>query len=106
MGTLHPDHAIAFDDDGADADQREFGKFSVHLSCEQRASIPEFARSLGLVACYNFADSKNLATTGDTEGHREETGLLMALEEYKRKRRFEDTPEPPPEVAKDKGNRL
>ena len=32
----------------------------------------------------------------------------MALEEYKRKRRFEDTPEPPPEVAKDKdkGNRF
>jgi bifunctional non-homologous end joining protein LigD len=30
----------------------------------------------------------------------------MALEEYKRKRRFEDTPEPPPEVAKEKGNRF
>jgi len=30
----------------------------------------------------------------------------MALEEYKRKRRFEETPEPPPEVAKDKGNRF
>ena len=30
----------------------------------------------------------------------------MALEEYKRKRRFEDTPEPPPELAKDKGNRF
>jgi bifunctional non-homologous end joining protein LigD len=30
----------------------------------------------------------------------------MALEEYKRKRRFEDTPEPPPEVAKKKGNRF
>src|ERR1700747_263710 len=30
----------------------------------------------------------------------------MALEEYKRKRRFEDTPEPPPEVAKRKGNRF
>jgi bifunctional non-homologous end joining protein LigD len=31
---------------------------------------------------------------------------VMALEEYKRKRRFEDTPEPPPEVAKKKGNRF
>ncbi|HYM75293.1 MAG TPA: non-homologous end-joining DNA ligase [Candidatus Dormibacteraeota bacterium] len=30
----------------------------------------------------------------------------MALEEYKRKRRFEDTPEPPPEVAKTGGNRF
>jgi bifunctional non-homologous end joining protein LigD len=30
----------------------------------------------------------------------------MALEEYKRKRRFEDTPEPPPEVAKKKGSRF
>ena len=30
----------------------------------------------------------------------------MALEEYKRKRRFEDTPEPPPEVAKKSGNRF
>src|SRR5437667_9007921 len=30
----------------------------------------------------------------------------MALEEYKRKRRFEDTPEPQPEVAKKKGNRF
>jgi len=29
----------------------------------------------------------------------------MALEEYKRKRRFEETPEPPPEVAKTAGNR-
>ena len=30
----------------------------------------------------------------------------MALEEYKRKRRFEETPEPPPKVAKDSGNRF
>src|SRR3954453_12180393 len=30
----------------------------------------------------------------------------MALEEYKRKRRFEETPEPPAEVAKKKGNRF
>jgi len=30
----------------------------------------------------------------------------MALEEYKRKRRFEDTPEPPPRVEKKKGNRF
>jgi bifunctional non-homologous end joining protein LigD len=30
----------------------------------------------------------------------------MALEEYKRKRRFEETPEPPPEVAKKAGNRF
>src|SRR5438046_3586623 len=30
----------------------------------------------------------------------------MALEEYKRKRRFEDTPEPPPKVEKAKGNRF
>jgi bifunctional non-homologous end joining protein LigD len=30
----------------------------------------------------------------------------MALEEYKRKRRFEDTPEPPPQVAKKKGKRF
>src|SRR6266516_5015791 len=30
----------------------------------------------------------------------------MALEEYKRKRRFEDTPEPPPEGAKKGGNRF
>ncbi len=30
----------------------------------------------------------------------------MALEEYKRKRRFEDTPEPPPEVASKPGNRF
>ncbi len=30
----------------------------------------------------------------------------MALEEYKRKRRFEDTPEPPPKVEKKKGNRF
>jgi bifunctional non-homologous end joining protein LigD len=32
--------------------------------------------------------------------------LPMALEEYKRKRRFEDTPEPPPKVEKKKGNRF
>jgi bifunctional non-homologous end joining protein LigD len=30
----------------------------------------------------------------------------MALEEYKRKRRFEETPEPPPKVAKSGGNRF
>src|SRR5579859_727561 len=30
----------------------------------------------------------------------------MALEEYKRKRRFEETPEPPPKVAKKAGNRF
>ncbi|HET9304965.1 MAG TPA: non-homologous end-joining DNA ligase [Candidatus Sulfotelmatobacter sp.] len=30
----------------------------------------------------------------------------MALEEYKRKRRFEETPEPPPRVEKKKGNRF
>ncbi|HZR30690.1 MAG TPA: non-homologous end-joining DNA ligase [Terriglobales bacterium] len=30
----------------------------------------------------------------------------MALEEYKRKRRFEQTPEPPPMLAKGKGNRF
>ena len=30
----------------------------------------------------------------------------MALEEYKRKRRFEDTPEPPPKVATKAGNRF
>ncbi|HKW26774.1 MAG TPA: non-homologous end-joining DNA ligase [Terriglobales bacterium] len=30
----------------------------------------------------------------------------MALEEYKRKRRFEQTPEPPPEVSKKSGNRF
>ncbi|HEY6369637.1 MAG TPA: non-homologous end-joining DNA ligase [Candidatus Sulfotelmatobacter sp.] len=30
----------------------------------------------------------------------------MALEEYKRKRRFEETPEPPPEVAAKAGNRF
>src|ERR1700676_5300779 len=30
----------------------------------------------------------------------------MALEEYKRKRRFEETPEPPPKVAAKAGNRF
>ena len=30
----------------------------------------------------------------------------MALEEYKRKRRFEETPEPPPKVEKKGGNRF
>src|SRR5579863_9038901 len=30
----------------------------------------------------------------------------MALEEYKRKRRFEDTPEPPPKVEKKSGHRF
>ena len=30
----------------------------------------------------------------------------MALEEYKRKRRFEETPEPPPKLAKGKGHRF
>ena len=30
----------------------------------------------------------------------------MALEEYKRKRRFEETPEPPPKVVKKSGNRF
>ena len=30
----------------------------------------------------------------------------MALEEYKRKRRFSDTPEPPPEVEKEEGHRF
>ena len=30
----------------------------------------------------------------------------MGLEEYKRKRRFEETPEPPPKVEKKKGNRF
>jgi bifunctional non-homologous end joining protein LigD len=32
--------------------------------------------------------------------------LAMALEEYKRKRRFEETPEPPPKLEKKKGNRF
>jgi hypothetical protein len=31
---------------------------------------------------------------------------LVALEEYKRKRRFEDTPEPPPKVEKKSGHRF
>src|SRR3954454_17130524 len=30
----------------------------------------------------------------------------MALEEYKRKRRFQDTPEPPPKLEKKRGNRF
>src|SRR5690242_21822342 len=30
----------------------------------------------------------------------------MALEEYKRKRRFEETPEPPPKLEKKAGNRF
>jgi bifunctional non-homologous end joining protein LigD len=30
----------------------------------------------------------------------------MALEEYKRKRRFEETPEPPPKIEKKRGNRF
>src|ERR1700742_4876965 len=30
----------------------------------------------------------------------------MALEEYRRKRRFEETPEPPPKVEKKAGNRF
>src|SRR6202050_4729120 len=33
-------------------------------------------------------------------------GVSMALEEYKRKRRFEETPEPPPKVAAKAGNRF
>jgi bifunctional non-homologous end joining protein LigD len=33
-------------------------------------------------------------------------GSIMALEEYKRKRRFEETPEPPPKVATKGGNRF
>src|SRR5580698_10569057 len=33
-------------------------------------------------------------------------GLLMALEEYKRKRRFEETPEPPPKVESKAGHRF
>jgi bifunctional non-homologous end joining protein LigD len=33
-------------------------------------------------------------------------GVSMALEEYKRKRRFEETPEPPPKVATKTGNRF
>jgi bifunctional non-homologous end joining protein LigD len=32
--------------------------------------------------------------------------FLVALEEYQRKRRFSETPEPPPKVAKKKGNRF
>lgn len=32
--------------------------------------------------------------------------IFMALEEYKRKRRFEETPEPPPKVEKKAGNRF
>src|SRR5208282_2684760 len=30
MRTLHQHHARAFDDDGADSDQRDFGEFAVH----------------------------------------------------------------------------
>src|SRR6202044_2392753 len=33
-------------------------------------------------------------------------GVSMALEEYKRKRRFEETPEPPPKVATKAGHRF
>lgn len=32
--------------------------------------------------------------------------MPMALEEYKRKRRFEETPEPPPKIEKKSGNRF
>jgi bifunctional non-homologous end joining protein LigD len=32
--------------------------------------------------------------------------VLVALEEYKRKRRFSETPEPPPKLAKSKGHRF
>ena len=39
-------------------------------------------------------------------GHRGHRDTDMALEEYKRKRRFEETPEPPPELSKEKGNRF
>ena len=55
-----------------------------------------------LIACYNFARDKK------ADNHRAHRGTQrdMALEEYKRKRRFEETPEPPPEVAKKKGNRF
>lgn len=44
---------------------------------------------------------------GDSrQGTRDATIKNMALEEYKRKRRFEDTPEPPPKVAVKSGHRF
>src|SRR5215470_13929771 len=55
------------------------------------------------LTCYNFAIGPK-----KSDNHRGHRGTLrdMALEEYKRKRRFEETPEPPPEIAKKKGNRF
>ena len=55
------------------------------------------------LACYNFAVGPK--KPDNHRGHRG-TQRDMALEEYKRKRRFEETPEPPPEIAKKKGNRF
>jgi len=43
---------------------------------------------------------------GRNQGPRSRYNSIVALEEYKRKRRFEDTPEPPAKVAKGKGHRF
>ena len=43
---------------------------------------------------------------GLATGHPRRYNKNMALEEYKRKRRFEETPEPPPKVAVKSGHRF
>ncbi len=42
----------------------------------------------------------------ETRTSKPETNLSMALEEYRRKRRFQETPEPPPKVEKKRGHRF
>src|SRR4029077_11994103 len=46
------------------------------------------------------------AITAEYLSRRVATIRSVALEEYKRKRRFEETPEPPPKVEKKSGNRF
>src|SRR5215469_3023767 len=79
------------------------------MSYSPRASIPEFGRGTKRAMVAHCAKPATVAHVQLLAQALVRIALgsgLMALEEYKRKRRFEETPEPPPKVEKKRGNRF
>src|SRR5215469_3904585 len=79
------------------------------MSYSPRASIPEVGRGTKRAMVAHCAKPATVAHVQLLAQALVRIALgsgLMALEEYKRKRRFEETPEPPPKVEKKRGNRF
>src|SRR5229473_4032110 len=69
--------------------------------CHGRGQLPSFAR----LGPFDFAQDR-LARRPSPHEPRGITITTMSLQEYKRKRRFQETPEPPPKVEKQSRHRF